>query len=386
MLARALERNPGIRSMRTTGSAAMARATGAGAWSDPEVGFEMMGTPVTSVNPFKDAMEYDYSISQMFMFPGKLSLMGKMAEAQAGMAGEDAEWGRLAVVMEVKDAYAMLYSAQRRLDAVDEQNSAVRAIIDMVRSRLAVGKASEADIARLDVEELQTRNERSRIVQEAAAARSGLVALQALPAGAPVGELAEPPVLPPPPEPETLVRAAMQRNPSLRAMRFEAGMRSADLELSRKAWLPDIMLKGVYKQMPMGQTDAWSMMVGLAVPIAPWASPKYSARHEAAELTVRAVDDRIADMENMLRTEIESTWLNAVSLWERLTRQRKEVLPRAREALDGLLAQYQTDRGSVLAVLDAWRMLKMYVMDEAMLTADYCMARNKLDHITGGAQ
>jgi hypothetical protein len=40
----------------------------------------------------------------------------------------------------------------------------------------------------------------------------------------------------------------------------------------------------------------------------------------------------------------------------------------------------------VLAVLDAWRMLKMYVMDEAMLTADYCMARNKLDHITGGAQ
>ena len=44
----------------------------------PQVAFEFYQSPISAFpNPFKDQMEYDYSIQQMFPFPGKLGAMAR---------------------------------------------------------------------------------------------------------------------------------------------------------------------------------------------------------------------------------------------------------------------------------------------------------------------
>ncbi len=169
----------------------------------------------------------------------------------------------------------MLYAAQRRLDVNEESERLLSQIVESARGKYSVGNASQSDVLKAQVELARLQNERSTIEQELRAAEAMVNALRALPSSTPVPCAAEIEVRESPATLEELQERAWQNRPEIRAMQSEIEMNKAELTASARERIPDLMLKGTYKQMREG-TDFWAAMVGINIPFAPWSSGKYS--------------------------------------------------------------------------------------------------------------
>lgn len=370
LLAEALRNNPQLRASHTRIRSMQTRIAQVQAWDDPQVGVEFYATPVTSINPFKDGMETDYSIQQMIPFPGKKSLMGDVARTNVRMVEQSAATIERRLIARVKSTYAMIYSAQQRIDVNTENQRLLSQIIESARAKYSVGIATQGDVLKAQVELAKLQNDRSTHEQELRTAEAMMNSLRAVASTTPIGRVMD--ITPQQYRGtiEDLFRRALDARPELQGMKYEIEMNKAELAVSERERLPDFMIRGMYKQM-VGGTDLWAAMLGINIPIAPWASDKYSGKIEENKLNIKASEQSLADMQNMVQFEVREAWTKVQSRWEQIDRYRTIILPQAEQTLQSTLASYQTDKADFLSLLDSYRMLQMFKMEYYMLVGEY---------------
>jgi outer membrane protein TolC len=382
LIAQALQNNPQLQAARTRIRSADTRISQAHAWDDPQVSLEFYATPVTSLNPLKDGMETDYSVQQMIPFPGKKSLMGDVAKSNVQMSEQSASALERQLIAQVKNAYAMLYSAQRRLDVNNENRRLLEQIIESARTRYSVGGGTQADILKAQVELAKLQNERSSLEQELRAAEAMMNALRSAPSATPIARVQDIVPLQIKETLEVLQNRALAHRPELLGMKYEVEMNRAELAVSERERLPDFMVRGTYKQMMEG-TNLWAAMVGINVPVAPWASGKYSGRIEENELNIRASEQSLANMQNMVQFEVSDAWTKVQSRWEQIERYRSIILPQSEQTLQSTLASYQTGKTDFLSLLDSFRMLQMFRTEYYMIVGEYYISAASLEKAVG---
>jgi outer membrane protein, heavy metal efflux system len=376
-----LQNNPSLQASRIRIQGAEARISQATAWDDPQAGIEFYMTPVTSANPFKDGMETDYFVQQMIPL-GKKGAMGDAARANVRVVEQQSRSVERNLVAQVKTTYAMLYAAQRRLDVNGESERILTQIVESARGKYSVGNASQSDVLKAQVELAKLQNERSTIEQELRAAEAMVNALRALPSSTPVPRVAEIQIRESPATLEELQERAWQNLPEIRAMQSEIEMNKAELTASGRERIPDLMLKGTYKQMKEG-TDFWAAMVGVSIPIAPWSSGKYSGRSEESEVNIRSGELDLADMKNMAASNVRDAWTRTASRLDQVRRYRGTILPQAEQTLQSTLVSYQTDKTDFLSLLDSYRMVQMLRMEYYMLVSEYLTSYASLEKAVG---
>ena len=382
-LARALRESPRVRALYEKSRAAHARIQQAEAWDDPVFAFEFYSTPIMSLNPFKDGLENDYSLQQMIPFPGKKALMGEMAGAGSRMATFDTETARRDVAMKVTESYGMAWSAQRRLEVLRESGLLLRRMRESAGSAYATGRGSPLEVLRFDLENERLANDSAAAVAELEGALAMLDAACGAPPSAIRPILARPPEIQLPASAEDAVETAMIQRPELAGMQIERGMYGTEAAMWRREMFPDFMIRAMYKEMRFGMHDSWSLMAGINIPIAPWASGKYTGRIEEAEARIRATEADIADMRAMIAAEARERWVAVRSLQSRLARVRNAMLPLAAQTIDVLLPRLQSGTAEYVAVLDAFRMSAMTRMEEAMLEGELTAAIGRLARAMG---
>jgi outer membrane protein TolC len=378
----ALKANPRLQAAKTRVAGAQRRIPQAGAWDDPQVGVEFFATPVTSANPFKDGMETDYFIQQMFPLGGKKSLMADAAEAGSRMAEQSAVTAERDLRSDVKKAYAMVFSAQRRIEVNSENQRLLRQILESARSRYTVGLLTQGDVLKVQVELAKLENERSMLDQELVNGTAMINALRGLPANTLVGRVADVPLVAVTDSSQELTVRALEVRPELRGMTYELEMNKAELAASEKERIPDLMVRGMYKQMKEG-TDQWDAMFSINLPFAPWSSGKYSGRVEENELAVRATEQSLQDMRNMIQAEVRDAWSKTASRWQQIERYRQTILPQSDQALEATLAAFETNKTDFLSLLDSYRMVQMLKMDYYMLVGEYYTNVAQLERAVG---
>jgi outer membrane protein, heavy metal efflux system len=376
-----LQNNPSLQASRIRIQGAEARISQATAWDDPQAGVEFYMTPVTSANPFKDGMETDYFVQQMIPL-GKKGAMADAARANVRVVEQQSRSVERNLVAQVKTTYAMLYAAQRRLDVNEESERLLNQIVESARGKYSVGNASQSDVLKAQVELAKLQNERSTIEQELRAAEAMVNALRALPSSTPVPRVAEIQIRESPATLEELQEKAWQNRPEIRAMQSEIEMNKAELTASGRELIPDLMLKGTYKQMKEG-TDFWAAMVGISIPIAPWSSGKYSGRSEESEVNIRSGELDLADMKNMAASNVRDAWTRTASRLDQVRRYRGTILPQAEQTLQSTLVSYQTDKTDFLSLLDSYRMVQMLRMEYYMLVSEYLTSYASLEKAVG---
>ncbi len=365
-----LDKNPRLQAARTRIQSFQARIPQVKAWDDPQAGVEFFATPVTSANPFTEGMETDYFVQQMIPFFGKKSLMGDVATASVRVVEQSAATIERALIAEVKRAYAMLYSAQRRMDVNTENQGLLNQIIESARAKYSVGITPLGDVLKAQVELAKLQNERATLKQEVQAAEAMMNALRSVPSRTPIGRLEELrpqqfliPL-------DDLYRRALSSRPELRGMKYEIEMNKAELAVSQRERYPDFMVRGMYKQMREG-TDFWAGMIGINIPLAPWAWGKYSQRIKENTLNVRVSEQSLTDMENMVQFQVREAWTKVQSRWQQVDRYQRTILPQAEQTLQSTLASYQTDKVDFLTLLDSYRLLQTFRMEYYMLVGEY---------------
>jgi cobalt-zinc-cadmium efflux system outer membrane protein len=379
----ALKNNPNLKAAGYKIDAAKASVNYSKSLDPPQVAVEFYQAPISAFpNPFKDQMEYDYSIQQMFPFPGKLGAMAKTEQKRKGMLTADRQTLEQEIVRNVKTLYFDLYLKYRQMEINHETQMLVRGFVDIARKQYEVGIGKQSDILRAQTELSSIGIDSIVLVQQRKSMEGMLNALCNRPVTAEIGFIPEiDPVLPDY-DLSTLLAVAEKNRPELKSMLSSVEMQQAERSAAGKEYLPDFMVRGMYKQMTT-TNDYWSLMIGATVPIAPWSFGKNSSASTRADANIKTAQGERDNMKNMIAAEVNDALLKVESSMERLKLSKESAIPQAQQTLVSAMAAYKTGKEEFLMLIDIQRMIAMAKLDYHMAVMNLLDSQSQLERAVG---
>jgi outer membrane protein TolC len=349
----------------------------------PQVAMEFYQSPVSSFpNPFKNQMEYDYSIQQMIPFPGKLGAMSLSEQKRTDMLAADKQTEEQDIIRNVKELYFDLYLKYRQLELNGQTQTLVREFVKIARTQYETGAGKQSDILRAQTE-LSTFVNDSIVLNQQIKSMEGMInALCNRPVTTDIGFVPEISPVMKSYDLNALLFIADKNRPELKSMVKGIEMQQAERMATQKEYLPDFMVRGMYKQMMQGSDD-WSLMIGATVPIAPWSRGKISSGARQADENIRMAHSERENMINMISSEVNDALLKVESAKERLKLSQESVIPQAEQTLESALSAYRTGKQEFLTLIEIQRMLVMAKLDYHMAVMTLLDGENRLERSVG---
>jgi outer membrane protein len=341
--------------------------TGAGALDGSRIAAGALNNPI-----IYDRFATGVSVGQLVTDFGRTRAIVRSSSLSADARAQDVDDERATVLLEVDRAYFGILRAQAVERVSQATVDARRLVVDQVtalaqsnlRSGLDVSFATvNLSAAQLQLVQAQNETQRAFAALAVALGESSLspysVADQPLPAQ-------------PPSDSAALVADALRQRPDVLAARLTAESANAFAEAEGDLWRPSVAAVGAAGVTPYHQTgidDRYAAAaVNVNVPILN--GSLYSARHAEASLRARAVSERLRDLENRVRRDVQVAWLDARTAFQRLdlTRQLSE---QAAGALDLAQARYDLGLGSIVELSQAQLNKTQADLDGAAATYDY---------------
>ena len=360
LIEEAVNANANLAATREEATAAEAAAGPAGALEDPMLSLEAMNYPVDTLSRRQSEMTGNQiSLSQKIPFPGKLGSRSESARLEADARKAEAENAKLQLIGKVKGTYYELFASFRKLDILNEQKNLLDQLITVTRNNYSVGKAPQAEVLNLQVEQ-------AVLVEETLVAERQIKHL--------FGELSHllgrsdhAVYLQGRPEDisrvkfdfakhsqKAITERATASNPELKANNYRIASTREGVSLARKKWLPDLEVKLGYmfrEPSPMDPgTDFVSGMLGVSVPLwslAQASDERRSAQAEKARAEALAREKRVelAHRIHVLYSELEEA-SKRVELYE------GGLLPFTRQAVVSGHSAYATGKLGYATLLD----------------------------------
>jgi cobalt-zinc-cadmium efflux system outer membrane protein len=384
LISEALQNNPQLRAARNQTAAARTRVNQATAWDAPQVGVELFQTPIQSFpNPFKNGMETDYYVQQMFPFPGKLSAMGSMAESNANMVDQGYTALERKVLRDLKSAYYELYLVHRKIQINAENQDLMRRFVNIASKQYEVGMGKQQDILRAQTELSTLVNGGLNLQKEKQVVESMINTILSRSPNEPLGYVPDIEADVPRWTLEQLRPLALESRAELKAMNFNIDMNRAALSLSKREYYPDLMARVMYKDMASTSNDFWSVMIAFSIPLAPWSSGKYTSKVEESQLNVKKAEDEFASMRNMTLYELQDALVKVQTNQNLVLLYKNTVIPQAEQTLQSTIVAYQTGKTEFLMLIDAYRMVLMSKLDYYMSVMSYMASQAALEQAVG---
>lgn len=243
LVEQALARNPEIRAMARQSDMMRARVPQAKALPDPmlELGniSSLIPVPPLKGRSGDTSSERMVGVSQELPFPGKRTLRGCVAEAEAGAEQWNFEQTRFNVVAEVKDAYYELAYVDKAIETIAKNRKLLEQFTKIAEARYAVGKGIQQDVLKAQVELSKLVDRMTVLEQRRATAEAKINSLLYRELETPVGrtEALKARVFD-----YTLAglnETAAAHNPALKAQRRRVEGRQYGVELAKKEFYPD---------------------------------------------------------------------------------------------------------------------------------------------------
>ena len=384
LVAEALDNNPQLQAARHQSGAARTKVDQATSWDTPQLGVEFYQTPIQSFpNPLKNWMENDYFIQQMIPFPGKLSAAGSSAESNAGMVEQGYKALERKVISEVKAAYYDLYLVERKIQINAENQDRMRQFVQIAMKQYEVGTGQHHEVLRAQVELSTLMNEGVILQKEKKSAEAMLNTILSRKTDSPLGYVPDPEVSLPPWTFNQLSQLALESRPEVRAMQFAIDMNRAELQMSRREYFPDLMVKLAYKDIAGTKNDFWSAMVGVNIPLAFWSGGKYTSKVEENELNVKTSEEQLTTMRNMTGFEVQDALVRVQTNYNLVLLNKNTVIPQARQTLESTTIAYQTGTSMFLWVIDSYRTLLDAQLAYHQAVMDYMKSLAELERAVG---
>jgi cobalt-zinc-cadmium efflux system outer membrane protein len=350
----ALDRHPDLDVLRARAAAMRARPDVERHLMAPMLEAQVFQWPLDTIRPSQ--AQVMFTLAQDLAGRGKRALRTATAEREGDVAASRVDARGLEIVADVKRAYADLWLARQTRSVYEATVSLLRELADAAEARYTTGRSTQADIVKALVERSRLEEQIVAADEQARIAEARLNTLMRRAPGAAIGPVADPPPHPHLPDSPSLAARALERHPDLAVADGETAVAGAEVALAERERRPDYVLRGGFMIMP-DSTNAWTASLGVTWPTAPWTRRRTEAlaRAAAAQRDATASDRRA--IEYRLRAMVHDAWLRADSARRRAGLLQTSVLPQAGYALDLSRTAYQTDRASLVDVLDAQRLL-----------------------------
>jgi cobalt-zinc-cadmium efflux system outer membrane protein len=261
------------------------------------------------------------------------------------------------------NAFLMLQERRRTAALVDEQIALARDVVSAANARYASGTAPQSDVLRAEVEVARLEALARALVSETRGAEAMLNTSLALAADLPVPSLA-PVTLAQPIPSWPAITTALTARPELAAGRAEVARAEADVQVMRDMFRPMATIR-TGPSYTMSDGRGWMAMLGISLPI--WRGKLRAGLAEAHAM--RAMSE--ADLQAMRRmiegdAAVAVNQLQAAS--DRKTALDRDVLPRARMAIEPAVAAYTSGQLPLVSVIEAVQALWLVQAD--LIAAD----------------
>lgn len=383
VVAQVLARNPTVAQMAAAVRMANARYPQVTALDDPALSSWLAPASIGS-DKVNDSARFE--VSQKFPFPGKRTLRGEAAEAEASAAGYDLEDTRLELTEAAKAAYADYYLAQRALEVNADGQRLLGEFKRNAEARYETGQTPQQDILQAEVEIGRQSEQRLALDRARAVAVARLNTLMNHPPESPLpppAKIARPPAALP--DVRVLRELALARRPDLQALAARVAADTAALGLAEREFYPDVEAMAAYDSFWQSADDQERLrpQVGIRVNLPLRLDRRRGA---VAEASARLAERRaaLARQLNQVAFDVQQAYAEVRESEQAAALYARRILPAARENVKSAQSGYMTGNIPFLALIEAQRSL-VELRDRSYLAiADSERRRATLERVVGG--
>jgi cobalt-zinc-cadmium efflux system outer membrane protein len=384
-IADALQDNPGLAAMQLRYEALLDVSSQVGALPDPMINFNAMNFPTDTFDIDQEPMtQLQVGFSQVFPFPGKLSLKEDAASFDAVAAGYSVDEMRVQLAMSVRTKWWQIYYLDRASDTLKNNKNLLRQFISVARTKYETGKGLQQDIllAQLELSKFMDRD-----IQLFALRRHQVIQLNTL-----MGRPASDHIIVTNNVPLTmanilsevdLYEIAESIRPTIKERETKVEAAQSRLDLAKKDQYPDFMLGVTYGDRtgdnpPFqggSRADFLSVMVGVKIPL-------YSGRKQSKAISQKTSElarSRYAliDERGSVRATISAAITDYQKSQEQFELYGAGIIPQARQTVQSMLAAYQVSEVDFLNLVRSQMTLFNYELQywKALSEAKQALAR-----------
>ena len=355
-----------------------------GALEDPMVSPSIDHYPFKMMEGEGGGQRYDWSVSieQRFPLSGVRGQRRTAARADAERAKALAGSTELDVVLEAQTNFFMLHERRRMLGVLDEQLRLAQQLVNASSSRYSSGAGPQADVLRAEVEVARVQATQQSMTAQVRASEAMLNTSLGRPPQEPIPPLQygapheeAPPV-------QTVLERALRTRPELIAGAAEVERATAETEVMRSMYKPMALVR-VGRASTMAEGPGAMVMIGVSVPI--WRERLRAGVAEARAMQ-RMADADLQGMRRMVEGEAIAARETVSAARVQAQMLEKEVMPRARMAVEAALAAYSSGQGTMVSVIESARVLREVQAEQVMADAALGTAWARLERSLGGAE
>jgi len=348
----AMAANPEIAVAARRVAVARAHVPAAGALDDPTAMYRGWAVPLSKPWDFNQAQNM-FSLSQSLPGTGKRALRTSIAQSDVDVARAQLSAVRLDVQVRVRKAFDDLLLANEETRIHNQHVGIARQAIEAARIKYTVGKVSQQDILKAQVELTALAEHMIRFNRDAGAARARLNTLMGRDANAPLNVRGQFAALADLPGAPALEKIAAQSRPDLVAARESAERSHREQALAKRAYVPDFTVSGGYMLMPAGSNFRNNYMIEGAMNL-PWLNRRKNDA-EIAEAAARATeqDAEYAELRIAAFGQIQDALVQADASQKLVRLYHDQLLPQAETTLQSSVIAYENDKTDFLNLLDS---------------------------------
>jgi len=363
----AKKNNPEIRAYQKRIKAKEHRTRIEGTLDDPQLKVEIEDIPRDKPFSLGDSMQTRYTFSQMLPFPGKLSLKQKAAAKEVLMAESEAKNKELEIITMLKQAYFDYAYIIESIKTTKEVKEILSQMAEIAQIRYSTNQASQQDVIKAQLELTMLNNDLIYLEAERDVVAAKINSILNRDTASPVGEPEDIKAYRVNIRPDYLIKTAIEKSPSLKAMEYDIQARDAEVELNKKNYYPDFMVGAAPIQRD-GRLDSWDLMFSVNIPL--WRS-KYDNQVSEARANAGVLKSKLKAEQNIKTFEVKESFINVEAAERVRGLYETGLLPQAEISFQSAMANYQTGRVDFLTVLDSQRMLKKTRLEYLKSIIDY---------------
>ncbi|HJY63888.1 MAG TPA: TolC family protein [Ignavibacteria bacterium] len=318
------------------------------------------------MSDFKRIGMINFFVSQMFMFPGKLSLERESVLRAKRMLESEKLDMAVRMMNMVRMNYYNLYLVEKRLLFNNENQLIIKTFLSAAEAKYSVGKGMQQEVFKAQIEYSRLTNEEFLLKQEKKNIFSELARITKLV----LDENTRISFNNIDPEyllersnfdfnernTESLIYHAFEYRADVKTLQNKILMKQTDLEMAKISRLPDLTLKAGYKILPFEEKNAFTFMFGINIPIAPWTSGKYDYSIQKSEINIKTTRQELESKKNEIRNEITTIVNNIKSTKETMNYYYGVMIPQTENTLKSTQYNYETGMTGILDLLDSYKM------------------------------
>ncbi len=359
LIQEAMINNPDIRASQARIEASRHRISQVKSLPDPSLtfGYQNEGFDTYTYGDMQGS-QWMFGASQMFPFPGKLSLKGEMAERDAESLEAMHELLKLKTAARIKEIYYDLFLAYKNTDLLKERRDLFVRIEDLALARYGAGKAMQQEVVMAQTEKYMLLEKEEMFKQKIrsfeAMLRSVIGRDTMKPFGRPISPAYQPFML----SVEEAIRMALNHSPEIKARNKMIDGANTKVQMAQKEYYPDFTINAGYFNRAKDFKDMWAATATVNIPI--YFKTKQEPAVKEAKASLSQAKQELEGVKLMIAAAVQDNIAMIHAADKLMDLYKNGLIPKNTQDVELALTGYGTGRTEAIVVISRLKTLLDY--------------------------